>query len=638
MIRYEPTLVVKRLVVDRGALKAYDQTYHKGVNVLRGENSSGKSTILNLLFYGLGGDLTVTDWSDVALLCDRVIVEVAINGNSATLSREISKQGRMGMDIFGGSYADSQRASVTDWIRYPYQRSENKESFSQALLRLLQIPEVRSEDASTITIHQLLRLLYADQLSPVDDIFRIEQFDLPQRREAIGRLLCGAYESKLYENQLQIKQLQRSYDMVSAELSGLSAVVAKSGQGLTLSWIDGERSRIKEEQATVQIEIDKAEKRAFEAPEKDVLTLSAQKKAYEEVQAAQIDLNQLQTKRDRLQLDIADSAAFIANLERKLSALEDTAITAEHFSDTYFSICPSCYAPLEKSKESHSCQLCKTPFNGEHIKGRIVALINDTSIQLRQSRLLQENRLDELRAIEGRLRDQSEKWMIVSSRLSSLQRQPVSETRQKLRELHHHAGYLQREQEDLERRARIVERIEELSAKKASLNDAIEKLRIENEKLLHGQEGRYIKARTAIADEVRKLLHNDLPRQAEFGKANEIQFDFARNIIRVDGHTYFSASSRAVLKSSFFLGFFAAATKNAFFRHPRFVMLDTTEDKGMEPERSHNLQREIARISRESPVEHQIIYATSMIAPELNNDTFTIGHFSTHDNPTLKIT
>lgn len=83
-MRYEPTLIVTRVVVERNERPVYDEPFHEGVNVIRGENSSGKSTVLNFIFYGLGGDLS--DWSAVARLCSRVVIEVRINGNLTTLS------------------------------------------------------------------------------------------------------------------------------------------------------------------------------------------------------------------------------------------------------------------------------------------------------------------------------------------------------------------------------------------------------------------------------------------------------------------------------------------------------------------------------------------------------------------------
>jgi hypothetical protein len=66
-------------------------------------------------------------------------------------------------------------------------------------------------------------------------------------------------------------------------------------------------------------------------------------------------------------------------------------------------------------------------------------------------------------------------------------------------------------------------------------------------------------------------------------------------------------------------------------------MIDTIEDKGMEPERSHNFQNQILRVSKDAKCDHQIIYATAMIARDLDDDEFLIGRFTTRDEPTLAI-
>jgi DNA repair exonuclease SbcCD ATPase subunit len=114
MMRYNPTIIVQRVTVLRNDRVAYDEKFHEGVNVIRGDNSSGKSTVLNFIFYGLGGDFK--DWSAVARLCTRVIVEVRVNGSVITLSREISlANGQQPMEIFSGNYeASSNTASISD--------------------------------------------------------------------------------------------------------------------------------------------------------------------------------------------------------------------------------------------------------------------------------------------------------------------------------------------------------------------------------------------------------------------------------------------------------------------------------------------------------------------------------------------
>ena len=120
MIRFDPTLIVERMRVVRDSHVAYDERFHDGLNIISGDNSSGKSTILNFLFYGLGGDLF--DWSAVAKLCTKVYVQVRINGNVATLAREISTTPRRSMDLFPGEIEKALKAGVEDWARYPYIR------------------------------------------------------------------------------------------------------------------------------------------------------------------------------------------------------------------------------------------------------------------------------------------------------------------------------------------------------------------------------------------------------------------------------------------------------------------------------------------------------------------------------------
>src|SRR5260370_10192081 len=239
MMRHNPTLIVKRLVVERNGTAVYDELFHVGVNVIRGENSSGKSTILNFIYYGLGGGLS--DWSEIALLCRRVIVEVSLNGLVATLRREISNQNGQPMEIFGGSLEASQSAPRADWTRYPYKRSASRESFSQALFRLLRIPEAASDVSGNLTIHQILRLLYSDQLSPVEHIFRYEsRFDPPALRDAIARSLAHGYDATLYENDVKLRELNRQFDAQSAELRSLFAVLGNTQHSLTLAWLDAQ--------------------------------------------------------------------------------------------------------------------------------------------------------------------------------------------------------------------------------------------------------------------------------------------------------------------------------------------------------------------------------------------------------------
>lgn len=241
MTRYDPCLIIKRLVVKRSASVLYDEPFHIGVNVIRGDNSSGKSTIMNFIFFGLGGDLDRSAWSEHALLCEHVWLEAEFNGNPAVLRRQIDVSSQSAMEIFGGRYEEAVLAPIEAWHRYPYARSKNQENFSQAIFRLLDMPDVAVEGTSSITIHQILRLLYADQLSPTESLFRFEGYDPENLREAVGNLLCGAFDTEIYELQQLKRAKEREFTDASAELRSIFRVVGGGDESMTLDWIEQRR-------------------------------------------------------------------------------------------------------------------------------------------------------------------------------------------------------------------------------------------------------------------------------------------------------------------------------------------------------------------------------------------------------------
>src|SRR4051812_9933545 len=118
MTLLEPTLRLVRLVVWAHGQVAYDQQFHRGVNIIRGANGSGKSTVLDFIFYALGGDFT--KWKREAAQCDDVFAEVLINGSAATLRRKIGGA-RQSMATYWGAYEQAGASAVEGWQIYPFQ-------------------------------------------------------------------------------------------------------------------------------------------------------------------------------------------------------------------------------------------------------------------------------------------------------------------------------------------------------------------------------------------------------------------------------------------------------------------------------------------------------------------------------------
>lgn len=635
MTLFNPTFVLRRLVVHQGGNVVYDESFHSGVNVIRGENSSGKSTILNFIFYALGGDLA--DWSPMALACTRVSAEVDINGMPATLSREISdKQGRE-MWVFGGRYEDAKQAPLENWTAYPYRRSSSVDSFSQMLFRLMRMPEVSNDDTGAITMHQILRILYADQLSPVESLFRFERFDRPALRDAVGRLLCGAYDNDLYQNQLRIRELNKEFDELKGQLTSLHTVLGQAGHNLSMSWVSEEIQQLEKKKKDLIKDIVRIETEQSSVA-REQFSLSESEGMFGDLKEAQKKYFEARDRVNSIEISILDSERFIKSLEGKLKALLEASSVADVFGEVKFQFCPACFSSIEEDGlGGHICHLCKSPYHEESARNRLVSLISDVSIQLKQSQSLQARRKEKFETEKEEAEKFRQKWESISIDITIAKSVPSSVFSAALRERNRSLGYIDREIEDLYQRRSLISRVDVLSERKANVQAEIDILSNENDKIIESQKRQLSKSYDVISNEVKDILLNDLPREQQFVDARLVEFSFSDNKISVNGESYFSASSRVVLKSAFYLGFLSAAIKDRTFRHPRFVMIDTTEDKGMEPERSHNFQRQVVSISEAADVEHQIIYATAMIAPEINDSIYTVGEFSTHDSRTLKV-
>jgi len=633
MTLHKPTIAVRRFAVSRRGRLAFDAEFHNGVNILRGENSSGKSTIMELLAYGLGSELRY--WKKEALLCDYTILEALVNGTPVTLRRAISDSKLNPLDIYWGSLEEAQGAPQAAWEHYPYRGTEQRISFSQALFRAMTMPQVHGERGANITMHQILRLAYADQVTPAAQIFRFEQFDNALTRETIGDLLCGIYDDRLYLVRLELDRLEREHGQLTAQLSSIYNILGRAEQTATAEFLGQEIIARQAERKDLlskleSVRANKASPSAGSGSREDTklrLELRDARTAYQVAAEA----------RDRLQTELEDSRSFINAILARLSAVDESIKVQDWLGAMMFRFCPACFNPLATHSEPGSCPLCKSALDSPRDNSAVLRMRNELDLQLRESQGLQQQRSTEFAKLERDLPALKDRVDRTSSHLQSMLRAPVSQVDQEVEDLSRRLGSLDAQIESLYERQKLFSLIKELSDKKAQLNSEMSKLREEAETRRSMQERRRQEAYLAISECTSTLLRRDLDRQPDFRTANNVTIDFAANQVAVDGETQFSASSMVFLNKVFHLALLWAATRHAFFRFPRFLMLDGIEDGGMERDRSHNLQRIISDLSANIEVDHQIIFATAEIDPDLEKSSLVIAHHFTHEQRSLTL-
>jgi hypothetical protein len=639
MTRHDPSLRLSRLVVLKSGQRAYDEEFHAGVNIIRGipgaGNSVGKSSIADMIFFALGGDLT--SWKQEAGSCDEVFAEVFLNGALVTLRREITATGLQPMWIYFGDFDTANSSGSDGWQRYSYARNSDRESFTQVLFRLMDMPEVPSEASANITMHQILRLIYVDQMTPVDRIFRFERNDSALRRQAVGDLLCGVYDQRLYPAQLELREKEKAYESATQQYGALLRVLTAAGEGFNLDIVVARRHVVEQQIAEVQNQIQTLKGSRFDEQRLSVDQVSIVRRVKDSLDKVNSDLTEEQVLTGQLSYEIEDSALLIDEIERTLIRLREGEIASATLGPIVFQFCPSCFAPLHDAASEQQCKLCRTDKEPDADRSRFARMRNELEIQAKESRHLQTKRRESLSQAETKISKFTAIRDTIATEYLNLTRNFLTETDAEIDSLNTRQGYLDRELIELNREQVLAEQLDQLSRERAQLNEDITRLKEDIANWRNQRDKRQGAVYRMIQEYTASILSKDIQTESEFSENSDVYFDFAEDRITINGKSGFSASSLTLIRNAFHLALHWAACRNPALRYPRLLLLDNIEDKGMTEQRSQNFQRLITEIGGSIEVEHQIIFTTSMIDTELEASDMTVGEMYTFANKSLKI-
>lgn len=629
MISYKPTILVRRLVVMRNALTVMDMSFHEGLNIIAGENSSGKTTAVRFIAYCLGGENI--SFNPTALTCDDIYLEVEANDAPVTLRRKVTAQPMQSMEVFWGTLDSARIADIALWSRYPFKVSESKNSFSQVLFRLLGFPELKGESGSNITMHQLLRLIYSDQETPSSEIFRSDKFDRAITRAAIGDYLLGVDSTELYELKLQESNIDKDASAVRTSVKTIYSTFGQSGTKISLDFLQEQMQNIESEIVFLQAKLLDANRPTarISASKEDNTLLVLLDRAHR-------DLSELRSRKQDLQAEVADSELFLRELEDRLFSLEESSVAASFLGTAVFSFCPSCFSKLQTgSTEESACALCKSAVAEDSVRSQLARMRNELSIQLKESESIRKQQLDELDAIQREIPSSELELKNLEINYKRNQAQWRSPDQIIGQNISKEIGAKEQEIRNIVNLKKLADLLATLNARLDSLTAELSLIRERIITVEREQTNRRQRAYNAVADKFKTILASDLFRQTEFKYADIVDIDFGANRVFIDGHNQFSASSMIFYRHAFHLALLLASLENEYFRYPRLLILDGIEDGGMEVERSYNFQALIKKYSCNSVVKHQIIMTTMDAAPIVDTSEFIIGRKFDHDHKSI---
>jgi len=625
-------LRLNRLRVLVGKHVAYDEEFHEGVNIIRGQNGSGKSTIADFIFFGLGGEFDA--WKEAAGKCTEVQCEIATTSGLLTLRRELDSK-TSPANVFFGSIDRASKHALEGWERFPLRRQGGRESYSQVLFRSISIPEAQSEGASNITAHQLLRLCYSDQRTPAARLFRFEPFDTQSIREAVGDLICGINNYEAYDLGLRSRDLQKKLDAVSSRLNSILQVLPAESISHDSEWVLQAVSKLKSEKEKLLQEIEQVDEVVEVGDVKEYL--AKRKAAQSKIAKSRSKIRGYETDIHTLLLDIQEIEeyqSFLGNLGTKLELAEKTLLTVGSIE---FSHCPACGSELGEIQDPEVCVICRQTTDQSDDLSRYNRVRLDLEIQKRESKHLLDQKAGSVksnRTALRRLRRDQERMLSDYDMKYSGAKGPREEF---LAERTSGVGRIEAEIEHLLGSLEIAEQIESLQEERADLRSRLENMEAKRLALQKLAMKRRSEAFSQISIHATSILQADCDRQEEFADASRVQLNFGNDAISVDHKVNFAESSNVFLKNTAVLSILLAALRDEMFFHPKFLLIDNVEDKGMEEERSHLFQKIIVERSTEEEEPFQIIFTTSMMNPELELDEYVIGPSYTKDNKSLRL-
>lgn len=618
---------------------AYDERFHHGINIINGDNSSGKSTISHFIFYILGGSFN--DWVKEAKLCKEVFAEVVMNDALFTVRREININPQTGKGnaieavyIYWGPMVNGLDAPSHEWQKFNYITSADKKSFSNVFFENLELPIVKGDN--NITIHQILRLLYVDQDSPTSSLYYYEQFDTTLTRETVSDLLLGVYNQNLYDAKTRKVEADKEYDDVKREIKVIKQFIPND-----LNLFPG---HILQQIANKEREIFAIEEELIQLKEnnKIVRYTANTKLAFEQLTQESIVqreiVSDLELKITALKYEIDDSKYFISTLEAKIKAIRNSILTREFLGDFPLDYCPECLSDLSAVDDPTICKLCKQPVDQSFGVTQARKIEQELSFQIKESKQLMVKRERQLLEFTSRIDSEKIKLKQIQIRVNAALKDVQSVRDEKIDKLYVDKGFVEGEIIQMRTLLENAELYQKLITNRDNLEKELDFLNASIDKMQSEQKNLKISINSAIENEGLYLLNNDLERQEDFIAAKEFNIDYRNNIAFIaDKDAKYSASSNFYLKTAARFAIFLASLSIEKMRYPRFILCDNMEDKGIEMQRAHNFQRIIIAEALKHPNQNfQMIYTTSYLPPELNGTDYLVGQYYTKQNPSLK--
>lgn len=579
-----------------------------GINIVVGENGSGKSTFANLIYFGLGGRVeefrSTSDHKHVEIVGDSdnfVELLITIDGETILLKRWIGSN-------------DIHVAWNGEFVSYPLFRGEGrKEIFSDWLLEKLGITPVLLQYGTftgKLNFTDLARLLYHDQAPDPSGVFKAvdrSSFVSDSRvfRKAIFEILIGKSFLEYYEKLAEFRDSERKLIEAKRELEMFKEMAASSQfsvEDLNLVFIDKRLAELA------------SQRDRLESYRKDLARVPPKKDIQDELAGLQEKLINVEVhladvlKNER---SLVEEQANLQELKSK-TVLEATQVRKMIFTNDALQLfdadtCPYCLTHVKRSP--HMCICGKNIGEQEYEKFfynsndyEVILKTKQKNVETLRSAIASgEEELEELRKKKGYLRLHS---IELTKKITTIVTDSdVSVNIAKFEEIENALSSLRSEIGLLEQQRELEVRRDKLEKNLGKIETQVEKMKLRVNKL-ESEAELDMKERV----EAFSTKYNDLMRKTiKDCRSARLDSDY---MPIMNGGEYKEASANVPMRLLYYGTMLYMGLSSTEVAFPCFLLVDTPETAGIDTEVLKTAIRHLNDVVEGSESKFQVIMTT----------------------------
>jgi hypothetical protein len=208
-----PYLIITRLII-QGAIKQYEAKFEEGLNLIWGDMDSGKSSILNLIDYCLGGKNNDFLYGEMRANARIAYLEVDLNGKVYTFERDILSE-KSPIRVYTGCYEDRDRNFPLMMAASSSDESAPDGWISDFILDNLGIAKVsikesrfrENADSDRLSFRDLMKLMYLKQTRVGSDaLLNYQSPTVFNKNVEIQKFVFNVYDDELSALNLELSR------------------------------------------------------------------------------------------------------------------------------------------------------------------------------------------------------------------------------------------------------------------------------------------------------------------------------------------------------------------------------------------------------------------------------------------------